>query len=78
METKSMIFIIHFSYVVGYNSYFLQHPDRVLNIPDKGIVHQVDAWFSAQFLIKHIISVLYIWFCRDLGDKNTNEQIVAA
>lgn len=39
-----------------FNSVFLQHPDKILNIPDEMIVHEVDAWCSAQFLIKHISS----------------------
>lgn len=43
-----------------FNSDFLQHPDRLLNIPDKMIVHEVDAWFSAQFLIKHISFQFFI------------------
>lgn len=57
---KSRILFIYFFYKLCCRIYlfliqiFLQHPGRILNIPDKMIVHKVDAWFSAQFLIKHI------------------------
>lgn len=44
--------------IFNFNSNFLQDPDRILHTPDKVIVHEVYAWFSAQFLIKHISSSL--------------------
>lgn len=72
METKSMIFIIYFHYVLGYNSYF-SNILTVLNIPDKGIVRQADAWFSALFN-KTLFQFFISGFCPDFGDKNINEE----
>lgn len=56
--------IIVLAFLIFLHQVFLQRSDKILNIPDEMIVHKVDAWCSAQFLINHISSQFSITsFC---------------
>lgn len=70
LKSRNLLYFLQImlSDILYFNSNFLQDPDRILHTPDKVIVHEVYAWFSAQFLIKHISSSL--WHDSGLGSDS--------
>lgn len=64
--------------IFSFNLNFLQDPDRIVHTPEK--VMMVYAWFSAQFLIKHISFQFFISFgpclCINIWLWSDNEHII--